>query len=75
MKWQFQHGDWLLKSNAGKTLGHVYRTVDGWCAETELNGLTTAPGEYAWAIRTLWNFCLVQYPEKTHELTHADVSQ
>lgn len=71
MRWSLSHGEWLLRRDDGKLLGHVYRYAGYWCAETDGIGLTTGPGSLEWAQDTLWSYCLVdgrdRVPEKTYD--------
>lgn len=67
MTWEDRNGEWILRDADGKLLGSVYRVQDGWCAETELLGLTTSPGTLEWAQAELWNFCTRAYsPTRIH---------
>ena len=68
MTWQRDHGDWILRGLNGKRLGIVYRTHDGWCAETDGPGLTSGPGDLEWAQETLLNYCKRWHPEQVREL-------
>lgn len=61
MRWQLRHGEWYLVGENGRWYGAVYRYNGGWCAQTQLNGLTTGPGPLKWAQDTLWNFCVRVY--------------